>query len=114
VETRQRVPRLEAAVWILDRRGLRVLDEGLFDGVAPAGGLDAPGRHDVTLALPGILPAGEYVLGVWLGSEAGVLRDGEVLRFRVLANARDRAELATRRRVLGPAGLWSIDTLSAA
>jgi ABC-type polysaccharide/polyol phosphate transport system ATPase subunit len=114
IETRVHVPGLEAAVWILDRHGLRILDEGLLDGAHPAGGLDAPGRHDVGLDLPGILPAGEYVLGVWLGSEAGVLRDGEVLRFRVLPDTRDRAELSTRVRVLGPAGRWSIETRSAA
>jgi ABC-type polysaccharide/polyol phosphate transport system ATPase subunit len=108
VETSQRAPGLEAAVWILDRQGLRVLDEGLFDVAELVGGLDAPGRYDVRLALPGILPAGEYVLGVWLGSNAGVVRDGEVLRFRVLPSARDRAELGTRRRVLGPAGRWVV------
>lgn len=109
VETRHRAPGLEAAVWILDSRGRRVLDEGLFDVAELAGRLDEPGRYDVDLDLPGILPAGEYVLGVWLGSEAGVVRDGEVLRFRVLPSAHDRAELVTRRRVLGPVGRWIVD-----
>jgi ABC-type polysaccharide/polyol phosphate transport system ATPase subunit len=112
VETRRRAPGLDAAVWILDGHGLRVLDESPFDVADLASGLDAPGRYEIRLALPGILPAGEYVMGVWLGSEAGVIRDGEVLRFRVLPSARDRAELGTRRRVLAPAGRWVVDRRS--
>jgi hypothetical protein len=108
VETRERLPGLELAMWIMRHDGTRVLDEGLFDDTRLLGVLDEPGSYDVSLRLPGLLPAGEYVLGAWLGSDAGVLLETELLSLRVLPRAEDRAELLTRRRMAGPTGAWRV------
>lgn len=109
IENREGVRGLEVAVWLLDQRGERILDESLFDDPARIGALDRIGRHAVSLRLPPLLPAGEYTLGVWVGSSAtGTVRDSEVLRFPVVARPDDRAEMASRRRTISPAVEWSV------
>jgi len=109
IENREAARGLEVAIWLLDGRGERVLDESLFDDPACVGALDHAGPHAVSLRLPPILPAGEYTLGVWIGSSAmGALRDTEVLRFQVVARPDDRAEMATRRRTMSPVVEWSV------
>jgi len=109
IENREAARGLEVSVWLLDERGERVLDEALFDDAARVGLLDGPGRHALSLALPPVLPAGEYTLGVWMGSTTlGTLRDSEVLRFQVVARPDDRAEMTSRRRTMNPVVDWSI------
>jgi len=107
-ETRERLQSLEVAVWITDDEGLRILDEGLLDTPSLAGALDDPGTYDVVLEVPPVLPAGGYVLGVWLGSEAGVIVEREVLRFTVLPRVGDREEMGRRRRLASPAVRWIV------
>ena len=109
IDTRERLQSLEVAVWVTNDEGLRVLDEGLLDVPSLAGALDEPGTHNVVLALPAILPAGNFLLGVWLGSEAGLIIEREVLRFTVLPRVGDRDEMGRRKRMASPAVTWTVD-----
>jgi len=109
IETRERLPSLEVAVWVTNDDGLRILDEGLFDVPSLAGALDQPGAHEVVLDLPPILPAGNFLLGIWLGSDAGQIIDREVLRLTVLPRVGDRDEMGRRRRLASPATRWTVD-----
>jgi ABC-type polysaccharide/polyol phosphate transport system ATPase subunit len=108
VETRQTLQSGEVAVWVRNADGLRVLDEALLDDGTLAGVIDRPGRHAIVLELPGVLPAGEYVLGAWLGSAVGEIFDGDLLRFDVRPRAGDRSEMLTRPRDASPTVRWHV------
>jgi ABC-2 type transport system ATP-binding protein/lipopolysaccharide transport system ATP-binding protein len=60
------VPDLNLAVSVQTLRGLRVLDEALADH--PPGPLE-PGEYVARLQIPSLLNAGDYVVGVWLGTD---------------------------------------------
>jgi ABC-type polysaccharide/polyol phosphate transport system ATPase subunit len=108
IETRERLQSLEVAVWVTNDDGLRVLDEGLLDAPTLGGSLDEPGSYDVVLRIPPVLPAGGFLLGIWLGSEAGLIVEHEVLRFTVLPRVGDRDEMSRRRRLASPAATWTV------
>lgn len=77
-------PGLDVAVVCTNGRGVIVLDECLRDVTALDAETFVPGRYELRYELPGILPAGEYTLSVWIGSQ---YEDGEthdqVVSFRV-------------------------------
>jgi ABC-2 type transport system ATP-binding protein/lipopolysaccharide transport system ATP-binding protein len=60
------VPDLNIAVSVQSLRGLRVLDEALSDHPQRVLG---PGEYTARLAIPSILNAGDYVVGVWVGTD---------------------------------------------
>ena len=68
VSVRQPVPGLNLAVSVQSFRGLRVLDEALADNPPPLLP-DRPGAYLVRLTIPPLLNAGDYTVGVWLGTE---------------------------------------------
>jgi ABC-type polysaccharide/polyol phosphate transport system ATPase subunit len=100
---------LEAAVWIVNEGGLRIIDESLFDQAELAGGLNRLGRHHVTLSLAPVLPSGDFSLGVWIGSRSGTILDQDVLRFHVAPRLGDPAEMRRRPRAASPMATWSVD-----
>lgn len=61
------VPDLNIAVSVQSLRGLRVLDEALSDH--PPAALDCPGEYVARLTFPPVLNTGDYVVGVWLGTD---------------------------------------------
>jgi ABC-type polysaccharide/polyol phosphate transport system ATPase subunit len=61
------VPDLNAAVSVQSLRGVRVLDEALADDPPPP--IDRPGDYTFRLTVPPLLNAGDYVVGVWLGTD---------------------------------------------
>jgi hypothetical protein len=66
-----------------------------------------PGRYEVTPALPPVLPAGEYALGVWVGNDHETFADRDVLRFPIRPLPHDRPDGAERRRTAqSPAVRW--------
>ena len=58
-------PGLDVAVFVTTTRGTRVFDEALSD--RSDAGLPA-GRHRLVLDVPAVLNAGEYTVGVWVGT----------------------------------------------
>jgi ABC-type polysaccharide/polyol phosphate transport system ATPase subunit len=94
---------LDVAVYVINERGVRVLDEGWLDR------RDAPrleaGRTELTLRIPAILAPGGYVLYVWTGDPHETFQEVEALRFEVLPRPDDlqlRGE-----RVTQPPVEWS-------
>ena len=69
---------------------------------------DPPCEVDVALTVPPILPAGDYLLGVWLGSSYDSFLEQEVLRFRVWPRADDPADELDRDRVAQPPVRWQV------
>jgi hypothetical protein len=98
---------LDVAVYILDRRGVRVLDEAFSDSDGAKLRTPAHGQeHDISITIPPLLACGEYVLGAWIGSDAETFLDEEVLMFRVWPCPDDRRESVERPRILHPRVTW--------
>ena len=99
---------LQIALSVRDRRGITVVDELWADGAAELPLRPVPAVLDVALQLPPLLPAGDYVLGVWLGSAYDTVLEEEALRFRILPRADDPAEATDRDRVVQPQVTWTV------
>lgn len=67
ISVRESVPGLNLAVSVESLRGVRVLDESLFDHDPSS--LQHVGDHLVRLTIPPILSTGDYVVGLWLGTD---------------------------------------------
>lgn len=108
IELRAPIPGLDLALWVTSSAGTRVLDEAWSDQPTLPELPMTPGRHEVTLELPPLLPAGDYVVGVWLGTELHTYVFEDVLAATVMPRADDRGEWASRDRVVQPETAWSL------
>ena len=100
---REPLPVVAIGLSVQNQRGIRVLDEvwGEYgDDVLAID--DPPTEIAVALTVPPILPAGDYVLGVWIGSSYDSFLEQEVLRFRVWPRADDPADALERDRIVQP------------
>jgi ABC-2 type transport system ATP-binding protein/lipopolysaccharide transport system ATP-binding protein len=109
IDVRAVQPGLDVAFWVLNATGTRIVDERLSDeGGGVRERFERPGRYEIRLALPPLLPPGDYALGAWLGTEATDFFYGEILEFDVLPLPTDRQELRERPRVVSPGVGWSV------
>ena len=104
-EARRSVSNLDLALYLVNADGLRVLDDALSDR---GESLPGSGRQLVTVSIPPLLRAGDYLLGVWIGNEDVELFDGELLEFTVLPHPEDRDEHIARRRLIQPPLRWRV------
>lgn len=58
---------LNAAISLRSQRGAKVLDEALSDHTR--GAFDRPGRYTLSITIPPVLASGEYVVGIWIGTD---------------------------------------------
>ena len=106
---REPLPVVSVALSVQDQRGIRVLDEVWGEHGSDVLAIDDPPREvDVSLTVPPVLPAGDYLLGVWLGSSYDSFLEQEVLRFRVWPRAEDPADELDRDRVVQPPVRWRV------
>jgi ABC-type polysaccharide/polyol phosphate transport system ATPase subunit len=106
---REPLPVVDVSFTLQDRRGIHVLEE--VWGVDTGGVLSIerpPQEIDALLTVPPVLPAGDYVLGVWIGSNYERFLDVEALRFRVWPRADDPSEIVERDRVVQPHVEWRV------
>ena len=103
------LPVMSVALSVQDQRGIRVLDEvwGQY-GSDVLAVEDPPREIEVALTIPPVLPAGDYLLGVWIGSSYDSFLEQEVLRFRVWPKADDAAHELDRDRVVQPPVRWQV------
>ncbi len=90
---RQKVPGLDLAVYVVNAAGVRVFDEAWSDmqRLRP----DGAGTYTVRLAVPPVLNAGEYQIGVWAGSAYETLLLQPVASaFRLEGSLKGRPERA--------------------
>ena len=112
LEVRAAIPGLDAGLYLLNQRGVRVISDALSD-VPDAESVGSVGAHRVTAVIEPVLPAGRYTLGAWIGTHAEDFFLGEVAAFDVHSSEED-----DRAGVLG-GGLarvpldWSLSRLSA-
>ena len=108
VTTRDTVMGLDAAIYVEDSRGVRVLDEALSEALAPEADLSTPGGYRLVLDVPAPLSAKEYSVGVWLGTRSENFVDEPVLRFEVQPALEDRRAATVKSRILHGTGRWRV------
>jgi ABC-2 type transport system ATP-binding protein/lipopolysaccharide transport system ATP-binding protein len=111
VQVRERIAGLDVGFYIVDSMGLRVFEDTLR--VAdPASALgSAPGEAEVEVALPGVLRADDYLVGVYVYAGDDWYLVEEPLRFRVSA-AQGESDDGLRPAVR-PQLTWSVATVEA-
>jgi homopolymeric O-antigen transport system ATP-binding protein len=106
---REPLPLVDVALSVRDRRGITVVDEvwGADTGSTLAVE-EVPAEFEARVTLPPLLPVGDFVLGVWIGSSYETFLEEEALRFRVWPRADDPADLVERDRLVHPDVTWSL------
>jgi ABC-type polysaccharide/polyol phosphate transport system ATPase subunit len=76
VSLAERFPGLDAAIYVVNSAGVRVLDEAWSDTVErrPQG----PGRYRLEISVPPVLNVGDYQIGMWIGSAYETVLDEPV------------------------------------
>jgi ABC-type polysaccharide/polyol phosphate transport system ATPase subunit len=101
---RQATAGLDAALYVMNRQGARVVNENLSDhGLVLAG---PPQRYAVRMTLPPLLGAGDYVVGVWIGDRDATYVSEQLLEVTVLPLPGDRTE--SRHGLVRPDVTWQI------
>jgi ABC-type polysaccharide/polyol phosphate transport system ATPase subunit len=106
----ERVGGIDVGVYLVTKRGVRVVDESWSDreqGVAPA---DGTGEWEVSVVIPPLLAAADYTLGVSLTSPYQTFANDEVLSFRLWPRPDDRRELIERNRILQAPVVWRLES----
>jgi ABC-type polysaccharide/polyol phosphate transport system ATPase subunit len=106
---RERIPGLDIAFSLTNQQGVQVLDQvwGLDTGSA----LDpdrVPVEYEARMTVPPILAAGDYILGVWIGTRFDVLLEEQALRFRLWPHPDDQSKALERNRVVQPDVGWEV------
>ncbi|HVW18650.1 MAG TPA: ABC transporter ATP-binding protein [Solirubrobacteraceae bacterium] len=108
VVTSERVPGLDLTMWLTAADGVRVVSETWSDQPDMPELAPAAGEHVVRLHVPPLLRAGDYTLGLWLGTGSHhFMTDGGALRFTVMPQPGDRQDWLTRSRAVQPEVSWS-------
>lgn len=106
---RERIPRIDVALSLTNQQGVQVLDQAW--GVDTGNTLDAqqvPTEYEARLTIPPLLAAGDYIVGVWIGTPYDVLLDEQALRFRLWPHPDDRSKALERNRVVQPDVRWDV------
>ena len=107
--TRMPIAGFDLAFYILNRHGVQVLCENWSDTRQGVGVSIQKGEYDAFLTIPPILPVGDYVVGIWMGTHYDeTLLHEEVMSFRVEARPDDRQEWIERPRVVQPPVVWRV------
>jgi ABC-type polysaccharide/polyol phosphate transport system ATPase subunit len=104
---RERGVGTDAAIYLLDRNGTMVLSENLSDRGSKHR-LEPGLEYEASLTIPPVLPAGNYTVGVWIGTEHQSFVFKEFLEFALLPKTDDRAESLRRTRLVQPPVVWNV------
>jgi ABC-2 type transport system ATP-binding protein/lipopolysaccharide transport system ATP-binding protein len=103
---------LDVRVYLAAIQGVRVLDESLLDAERDRRFGETPGEWEVSLSVPPVLAAGDYVLGVSVRSPYQRYLDREVLSFRLLPSPDESQGAIDRARLVQPPDVqWSIEPI---
>ncbi|MGH3134041.1 MAG: ABC transporter ATP-binding protein [Gaiellaceae bacterium] len=99
---------LDVAIYFRDRQGIQVLCEKWSDTGQRISCADPPEEFELLLTIPPSLAAGEYVIGLWVGTETEEFLYQETLPFRILPRADDYDESIRRMRIVQPGVEWKL------
>jgi ABC-type polysaccharide/polyol phosphate transport system ATPase subunit len=108
-DTTDAMPGLDLSIYLVNSRGVRVMDEALSDDPLVAARLSQTGRFRAALRVPPFLAVGEYAVCVWLGTSRENLFDDQVHRFEVRPLPDDSQSALRRPRILMGAGAWQLE-----
>jgi ABC-type polysaccharide/polyol phosphate transport system ATPase subunit len=111
---RERIPGLDLKVYIVTRRGIRVLEENLSDWQPDAATRNSVGEWKASIVIPPVLAAGEYVLGIAMESPYERFLDREVLTFRLWPAPDERRDSVDRARLVQPGVEWRLEPTASA
>jgi homopolymeric O-antigen transport system ATP-binding protein len=111
VATREPIPSLDLFMFVTRRDGTVVLSEGWRDQEGMPRLAAQPGRYRVRMEVPPVLPPGDYVFSMWLGTEYATLFQREVIAFSVLPLPDDRQEAIARTRIVQPPVRWTSERI---
>jgi ABC-2 type transport system ATP-binding protein/lipopolysaccharide transport system ATP-binding protein len=111
---RERIPGLDLKVYLVTRRGVRVLDENLSDRHPDAASGGGVGEWEVSIIIPPVLAAGDYVVGIAMESPYQRFFDREILTFRLWPELDQRRESVDRTRLIQPGVKWRLGPPSSA
>jgi ABC-type polysaccharide/polyol phosphate transport system ATPase subunit len=107
---RNRVGALDVGIYVVTRRGIRVLEENWSDRADASALADGTGVWEVAVLVPPVLAAADYTVGISIASPYETFVDEEVLSFRLWPRADDRRELIERNRVVQPPVEWRLES----
>jgi ABC-type polysaccharide/polyol phosphate transport system ATPase subunit len=105
---RERIPGIDVALSLTNQQGVQVLDQ--VWSLDTGQGLDpdrVPAEYEAKLTVPPVLAAGDYIVGVWIGTRYDVLVEEQALRFRLWPHPDDQSKLE-RNRVVQPDVRWDV------
>jgi ABC-2 type transport system ATP-binding protein/lipopolysaccharide transport system ATP-binding protein len=105
--TSERTLALDANIFLLNQSGQQVLSENLSDDGTTLNG--PPQVFTVQLTVPPVLAAGDYTVGVWVGTEYESYFYGELITFSLLPRPDDRDEWVRRRRSVHAPVTWAVE-----
>ncbi len=105
----EHVPGLDSSVWILDESGALVIHDVHSERRAATQPPERAGRYRVQVAVPALLAAKRYAVGIWLGTDHETFFDGEVIDLTVAPRPEDRMVSTERRRQVQPELEWTIE-----
>jgi ABC-type polysaccharide/polyol phosphate transport system ATPase subunit len=105
VEAREALAGIDAAIYVRNTAGVRVVNENLSDVGSELTG--PPGTFTARLTIPPILAADDYVVGVWLGTSELLVFKGELMRFALRPLPDERQESV--HGVARPAVHWDVE-----
>jgi ABC-type polysaccharide/polyol phosphate transport system ATPase subunit len=108
-ETSEVMPGLDLSIYLVNSRGVRVIDEALSDDPRIAPRLNGAGRYRAALRLPPLLAAGEYAVCVWVGTSREDFFDDQVHRFEIRPLPDDPQSALSRPRILTGACAWRLE-----
>jgi ABC-2 type transport system ATP-binding protein/lipopolysaccharide transport system ATP-binding protein len=101
---RERIRDLDAALYINNAEGVRVVDEAWSESGRALLPDDSLQPHEIFIEVPGSLVPGEYFVGVWVSSEDECFFFEEVMAFRVLPQPTDRPASLDKTRIVACRG----------
>jgi ABC-type polysaccharide/polyol phosphate transport system ATPase subunit len=108
---RKGIPELDFAVYIRNRQGVQVLSENWSDiGMRPHPTVVQ--GYEVAVTIPPILAPGDYVMGVWIGTEHQTFVSQETVGFRVWPRPDDTQGALERERLVQPGVRWDVRPLA--
>jgi ABC-2 type transport system ATP-binding protein/lipopolysaccharide transport system ATP-binding protein len=109
---REELRGLDLKVYLVTRRGVRVVEESFSDEQGGGELGHVPGEWEASLAIPPVLAAGDYVLGIAMRSPYQRFLDQEVLTFRLWPPPDERRESVERNRLVQAPVRWRIERLA--
>ncbi len=111
IHVEARLPDLDLGFTVTNQRGVRLLEDYWADTRFGEEACPGHGDYEASVRIPGFLPSGQFLVGLYLGTTYEILFQADVMSLEVLPRPEDRQELAERSRVVHPALSWHVTAL---